>query len=40
MFEAVAFYLFAFLTIAMFYITVTTSQLLKMQTGKKLLLQT
>ena len=28
MFEAVAFYLFAFLTIAMFYITVTTSQAL------------
>ncbi len=26
MFEAIAFYLFAFLTIAMFYITVTTSQ--------------
>ncbi|MCD6260057.1 MAG: NADH-quinone oxidoreductase subunit J [Helicobacteraceae bacterium] len=28
MFEAIAFYLFAFLTIAMFYITVTTSQAL------------
>ena len=28
MFEAVAFYLFAFLTIVMFYITVTTSQAL------------
>ena len=28
MFEAVAFYLFSFLTIAMFYITVTTSQAL------------
>jgi NADH-quinone oxidoreductase subunit J len=28
MFEAVAFYLFAFLTISMFYITVTTSQAL------------
>ena len=28
MFEAVAFYLFAFLTIAMFYITVTTAQAL------------
>ena len=28
MFEAVAFYLFAFLTIAMFYITVTTTQAL------------
>ncbi|HEY9202960.1 MAG TPA: NADH-quinone oxidoreductase subunit J, partial [Sulfurimonas sp.] len=28
MFEAVAFYLFAFLTISMFYIAVTTSQAL------------
>jgi NADH-quinone oxidoreductase subunit J len=28
MFEAIAFYMFAFLTIAMFYITVTTSQAL------------
>jgi NADH-quinone oxidoreductase subunit J len=28
MFEAIAFYLFAFLTITMFYITVTTSQAL------------